>query len=79
MDQDKLNTLFHSTTDEKYKKFLCDRGWEFETEAEVKAAYEKQYTTFRKLLSASSKDIPLSETVDCIDKIVVDTGGKIMV
>ena len=41
MDQDKLNTLFHSTTDEKYKKFLCDRGWEFETEAEVKAAYAR--------------------------------------
>ena len=34
---------------------------------ESKAAYEKQYAKFRKLLSASSKDIPLSEIVDCID------------
>ena len=46
---------------------------------ECKAAYEKQYTKFRKLLSASSKDIPLSEIVDCIDKIVVDGGGEIVV
>ena len=29
--------------------------------------YEKQYAKFRKLLSASSKDIPLSEIMDCID------------
>ena len=34
---------------------------------ESKAAYEKQYAMFRKLLSASSKDIPLSEIVDCIE------------
>ena len=46
---------------------------------ESKVTYEKQYAVFRKLLSASSKDIPLSEIVDCIDKIIVDTGGKIMV
>ena len=46
---------------------------------ESKVTYEKQYALFRKLLSASSKDIPLSEIVDCIDKIIVDTGGKIMV
>ncbi len=46
---------------------------------EGKATYEKQYVTFRKLLSASSKDIPLSEIMDCIDKIVVDGGGKIVV
>lgn len=46
---------------------------------EDKAAYEKQYARFRKLLSASRKDIPLSEIVDCIDKVVVDGGGKIVV
>ena len=46
---------------------------------EGRATYEKQYAKFRKLLSASSKDIPLSEVVDCIDKVVVDGGGKIVV
>ncbi len=46
---------------------------------ESKDAYEKQYVRFRKLLSASSKDIPLSEIMDCIDKVVVDGGGKIVV
>lgn len=46
---------------------------------EDKAAYEKQYTIFRKLLSASSKDIPLSEIVGCIEKVVVDGRGKIVV
>ena len=46
---------------------------------EDKIAYEKQYVTFRKLLSASSKDVPLSEIVDCIDEVVVDGGGKIVV
>ena len=47
--------------------------------SEQKAAYDKKYNIFRKLLSASNKSIPLSEIVDCIEKIVVDTGGKIMV
>ena len=46
---------------------------------EGKATYEKQYAQLRKLLSASSKDIPLSEIVDYIDKVVVDGGGKIVV
>lgn len=46
---------------------------------ENKTAYEKQYSKFRKLLSASSKDVPLSEIVSCIDKVVVDEGGKIVV
>jgi len=41
MDQEQLNTLFHNTTDERYKKFLCDRGWEFETEAAAKTAYAR--------------------------------------
>ncbi len=44
-----------------------------------KTAYEKQYSKFRKLLSASSKDLPLIEIMDCIDKIVVDGGRQIMV
>ena len=47
--------------------------------AESKNAYEKQYARFRKLLSVSSKDIPLSEIMDCIDKVIVDGGGKIVV
>ena len=46
---------------------------------ENKATYEKQYTKFRKLLSASRKDIPLCEIVDCIEKVVVDRGRKIVV
>ena len=41
MDQEQLNTLFHNTTDERYKKFLCDRRWKFETEAAVKTAYAR--------------------------------------
>ena len=46
---------------------------------EGKAAYETQYAKFRKLLSVSSKDIPLSEIVDCIDQITVDEGTRIVV
>ena len=46
---------------------------------ESKAAYEKQYTRFRKLLSASNKDISLSEIMSCIDKVIVDNGKKIVV
>lgn len=46
---------------------------------ESKATYEKQYARFRKLLFVSSRDVPLSEIVGCIDKIVVDTGGQIVV
>jgi len=34
---------------------------------------------FRKLLSASNKDIPLSEIMDCIEKVVVDGGGMFVV
>ncbi len=44
-----------------------------------KINYEKQYTVFRKLLSANSRDIPLSEIMGCIDKITVDGGRKIVV
>ena len=46
---------------------------------ERKTTYEKQYTVFRKLLSASCREIPLSEIMDCIDKVVVDNGKKIVV
>ena len=46
---------------------------------EQKAIYEKEYNIFRKLLSASDKRIPLSKIMDCIDKIIVDTGGQIVV
>ena len=46
---------------------------------ESKVTYEKQYAVFRKLLSASNKDIPLSEIVDCIEKIVADAGKQIVI
>ena len=43
---------------------------------ERKTTYENQYTVFRKLLSASCREIPLSEIMDCIDKVIVDNGKK---
>ena len=46
--------------------------------AEGKSAYEKQYQVFRKLLSASRKEIPLNEIMDWVEKIIVDKGGKIV-
>ena len=46
---------------------------------ERKTAYETQYAVFRKLLYASSRVIPLGEIMDCIDKVIVDSGKKIMV
>ena len=46
---------------------------------ERKTAYEKQYAVFRKLLSASCREIPLSEIIDCVDKIAVDRGKCIEV
>ena len=46
---------------------------------ERKAAYEKEYSIFRKLLSASEKRISLSEIMDCVEKIIVDVDKKIMV
>ncbi len=42
-------------------------------------SYEKQYAIFRKLLSASNKEIPLNEIMDCVDKIVVDNGKRIVI
>ncbi len=44
-----------------------------------KAAYDKEYSIFRKLLSASDKHILLSEIMNCIEKIIVDTGREIVV
>lgn len=44
-----------------------------------KAAYEKQYQVFCKLLKASRKEVPLGEIVDCIEQIVVDVDKKITV
>ena len=38
-----------------------------------KAVYEEQYQVFCKLLKASYKEIALSEIIDCIDKILIDT------
>ena len=46
---------------------------------EQREAYERGYLTFRRFLSASDKQIPLSEIVYCIDKIVVDTQKRIVV
>lgn len=44
-----------------------------------KTTYEKQYQIFRKLLRISDKKLPLSEIMNCIDKIVIDAGKKITV
>lgn len=38
-----------------------------------KTAYEKQYQVFRKLLKASYKEITLSEIMDCINEIIIET------
>ena len=46
---------------------------------EQKAACEKEYRIFRRLLSASDKRISLSEIMDCVEKIVVDASKKIVV
>ena len=46
---------------------------------ERKAAYEKEYSIFRKLLSASGKHIPLNEIMDCVEKIIVGAGREIVV
>ena len=47
--------------------------------SERKMEYDKEYSIFRKLLSASDKHIPLGEIMDCIEKIAVDGGGKIVI
>lgn len=47
--------------------------------SEQKATYDKKYSIFRKLLFASDKSIPLSEIMDCVDKVVVDVGKEIVV
>jgi len=59
---------------------IADQAKELLTDAtERRAAYEKQYAAFRKLLSASCKDTPLSEIMDCIQDIIVSTGKNISV
>lgn len=47
--------------------------------SEQKTVYDKNYSIFRKLLSASDKRIPLNEIIDCIEEIIVDADKKIVV
>jgi len=49
------------------------------TAIKYRDSYEKQHTIFRELLSASNKEIPLSEIMDCVDKIVVDNSKRIVI
>ena len=44
-----------------------------------KTTYEKQYQMLRKLMRVRDKELPLSEVMDCIDKILVDTDKRIIV
>ena len=44
-----------------------------------KAAYEVQYATFHKLLSASQRHLLLNGMMDCVDEVVIDNSRKIMV
>lgn len=44
-----------------------------------KAAYEKQYQVFRKLLKASCKEIALNEIMDCITEIIIHSGKDITI
>ena len=44
-----------------------------------RAAYEKQYQVFRKLLKVSYKEIALSEIMDCIDEIIIYPNKNITV
>ena len=44
-----------------------------------KAAYDRNYGIWRNLLSACEKRTPLSEIMDCIDKVIVDRGRNIVV
>lgn len=44
-----------------------------------KTTYEKQYQMLRKLLRVSDKELPLSEIMDLIDKIVIDADKQITV
>ncbi len=55
------------------KKAICDDL------VASKAAYEKQYQVFRKLLKASYKELALSEIADCIDKITICPNKNITV
>lgn len=44
-----------------------------------KTAYEEQYQVFRKLLRASTKEIPLSKIMDIIHLITVNTNKRIII
>ena len=60
----------------RYRADIYENAKELLTDKE---AYEKQYQVFCKLLKASRKEVPLSEIIDCIERIVVDVDRKIMV
>ena len=59
----------------QYERYVMGEG----SKEAIAAAYEKQYQVFCKLLKASRKGVPLSEIIDCIERIVVDVDRKIMV
>lgn len=50
-----------------------------ESARKKKAIYEEQHKTFRLLLKASNKKVPLGEIMPYIDEIVVDAGRQIKV
>jgi hypothetical protein len=52
---------------------------ELDTAIAAKVAYEKRYRMFCILRKASRKEVPLSEIVEYIEQISVDTGRKIVV
>ena len=66
----------HYITNSAYKQKIQEYMRQIADLTQRKASYEKKYAMFRKLLSASDRGIPLSEIVDCIDKVVVDGGAK---
>lgn len=44
-----------------------------------KATYQEQYQQFRKLLGISSKELPLGDIADYIERVIVDSGKRIMI
>ena len=44
-----------------------------------KVDFEKQYQVFRRLLRMSDKELPLSEIMEFINKIIVDTDNQIVI
>jgi len=58
---------------------LADKAREILLETtKQKTAYEKKYYAFRKLLSASNRDIPPGEIMNYIDEIAVDEGRMVV-